>query len=64
MSTRDVEKVMAEFGLESLSSAQVSRAAALMDAALEAWRTRQLGAFLYLFLDARYEKVRIDGPDR
>ena len=31
VSTRDVEKVMAEFGLEGLSSSQVSRAAALMD---------------------------------
>jgi putative transposase len=64
VSTRDVEKVMAEFGLESLSSAQVSRATALMDAELEAWRTRQLRAFPYLFLDARYEKVRIDGVVR
>lgn len=64
VSTRDVEKVMAEFGLESLSSAQVSRAAALMDEELEAWRTRQLSAFTYLFLDARYEKVRIDGVVR
>jgi putative transposase len=64
VSTRDVEKVMAEFGLESLSSSQVSRAAALMDAELEAWRTRPLGAFPYLFLDARYEKVRIDGVVR
>jgi transposase-like protein len=64
VSTRDALKVMAEFGLDSLSSAQVSRAAALLDAELEAWRTRQLGAFPYLFLDARYEKVRIDGPDR
>ena len=64
VSTRDVEKVMAEFGLESLSSGQVSRAAALLDAELEAWRTRALGGFAYLFLDARYEKVRIDGVVR
>jgi transposase-like protein len=64
VSTRDVEKVMAEFGLESLSSSQVSRAAALLDAELEAWRTRALGVFRYLFLDARYEKVRIDGVVR
>ncbi len=64
VSTRDVEKVMAEFGLESLSSSQVSRAAALLDAELEAWRTRALGVFPYLFLDARYEKVRIDGVVR
>lgn len=64
VSTRDVEKVMAEFGLEGLSSSQVSRAAALLDTQLEAWRTRALGDFPYLFLDARYEKVRIDGVVR
>jgi len=57
VSTRDVEKVMAEFGLDSLSSSQVSRAAATLDA----WRTRPLGQVRYLFLDARYEKVRIGG---
>jgi transposase-like protein len=60
---------MAEFGLESLSSAQVSHAAALMDAEQEAWRTRRLGAFPCLFLPlpvpgARYEKVRINGVVR
>lgn len=64
VSTRDVEKVMAEFGLESLSSSQVSRATALLDGELEAWRTRPLGAFRYLFLDARYEKMRVGGIRR
>jgi transposase-like protein len=64
VSTRDVEKVMAEFGLESLSSSQVSRAAAMLDEELEAWRTRRLGAFPYLFLDARHEKMRVGGVVR
>jgi hypothetical protein len=64
VSTRDVEKVMAEFGLESLSSSQVSRAAALLDEELEAWRTRPLGPLPYLFLDARYEKMRVGGVVR
>jgi putative transposase len=64
VSTRDVEKVMAEFGLEGLSSSQVSRATALLDEELEAWRTRPLGAFRYLFLDARYEKMRVGGVVR
>lgn len=64
VSTRDVETVMAEFGLESLSSTQVSRATALMDEELEAWRTRPLGVFPYLFLDARYEKARVGGVVR
>lgn len=44
----------------SLSSAQVSRAAAI-DCGLKAWRERPLGETPYLFLDARYEKVRLEG---
>ena len=43
VSTRDAAKVMAEFGLKSLSSTQVSRAAALLDEELAAWRRRPLG---------------------
>ena len=61
VSTRDVEKVLAEFGIEGLSSTQVSRAAALLDADLEAWRKRPLGVYRYVFLDARYEKTREHG---
>ena len=61
VSTRDAAKVMKEFGLESLSSTQVSRAAALLDDELEAWRTRRLDPVKYLILDARYEKVRDGG---
>jgi putative transposase len=61
VSTRAVEKVLAEFGIEGLSSTQVSRAAALLDADLEAWRNRPLGRLRYLFLDARYEKTREHG---
>jgi transposase-like protein len=64
VSTRDAAKVMKEFGLESLSSTQVSRAAALLDEKLEAWRTRPLGTVTYLILDARYEKVRDGGVVR
>jgi transposase-like protein len=64
VSTRDVEAVMQEFGLESLSSTQVSRAAKLLDEELEAWRNRPLGEIRYLILDARYEKVREGGVVR
>jgi transposase-like protein len=64
VSTRDVEKIMQQFGLESLSSSQVSRATALLDKDLEAWRNRDLGQTPYLFMDARYETVRIDGVGR
>jgi putative transposase len=61
VSTRDAARVMAEFGLDGLSSTQVSRAAALLDDELQAWRARDLGVFPYLVLDARYEKVREGG---
>ena len=61
VSTRAVEGVLAEFGIEGLSSTQVSRAAKLLDADLEAWRNRALGHFRYIFLDARYEKTREHG---
>ena len=55
---------MAEFGLESLSSTQVSRAACLLDDELEGWRKRRLEPVRYLILDARYEKVRDGGVVR
>ena len=64
VSTREVEAVMSKFGIESLSSSQVSRAAKLLDDELEAWRTRPLGEIRYLFIDARYEKVRLGGVVR
>lgn len=64
VSTREVEAVMREFGIESLSSSQVSRAAKMLDDELEAWRTRPLGEIRYLILDARYEKMRHGGVVR
>jgi transposase-like protein len=45
----------------NVSSTEVSRAAQLLDEELEKWRRRPLGAFPYLILDARYEKVRHGG---
>jgi transposase-like protein len=64
VSTRDVEAVMREFGIESLSSSQVSRAAKLLDEDLAAWRDRPLDQIKYLILDARYEKMRHGGVRR
>jgi putative transposase len=64
VSTRQVEAVMREFGIESLSSSQVSRASKLLDDELEAWRKRPLGEVKYLILDARYEKMRHGGVVR
>jgi transposase-like protein len=45
----------------SISSTQVSRAAERLDAGLAAWRERPLDETPYLFLDARYERVREGG---
>ena len=52
---------MSEFGIESMTSTQVSRATKLLDDELEAWRNRRLGVNSYIMLDARYEAVRLDG---
>ena len=64
VSTRDAEAVMKEFGIESLSSTQVSRATKLLDDELSAWRNRPLGEICYLIVDARYEKARLNGVVR
>jgi len=50
-------------GLE-ISSSQVSQATAKLDAQFESWRQRPLGACPYLVVDARYEKVRLNGQVR
>jgi putative transposase len=50
-----------KFGIDGLSCSQVSRASKRLDHDLEQWRERPLGEVRYLILDARYEKVRIDG---
>lgn len=60
VSTRKVAEITEKLcGLE-VTSSQVSRAAAELDASLSAWRERPLGAYPFVFLDARYEKVRQD----
>ena len=64
VSTRQAEDVMRAFGIQSLSSTQVSRAAKLLDEELAAWRNRPLDPMKYLILDARYEKARHDGVVR
>jgi len=61
VSTREVEAVLRQFGIEGLSSTQVSRAAKHLDVELEQWRNRPLGEVRYLILDARYERMRHDG---
>ena len=64
VSTRKVAAITEHLCGTAVSSTQVSRAAALLDDVLQAWRTRPLGEVVYLYLDARYEKVRVDGQIR
>jgi len=61
VSTRKVAKITEELCGFAVSSQEVSRAAQLLDEELQSWRTRPLGCFPYVFLDARYEKVRQGG---
>jgi putative transposase len=61
VSTRKVSAIVEELCGHSVSSTQVSQCAAALDAELEIWRNRPLGAFAYVYLDARYEKVRQGG---
>ncbi|GAC1354036.1 MAG: IS256 family transposase [Acidimicrobiales bacterium] len=61
VSTRKVAAITEQLCGTEISSAQVSRAAAALDAELKTWRERPLGEVPYLILDARYEKVRHGG---
>ena len=64
VSTRKVAAITEQLCGFEVSSTQVSRAAAELDETLSSWRERPLGVFPYLFLDARYESVRVDGQVR
>ena len=64
VSTRKVTKVLEQMCGTQISSSMVSRAAATLDEQLSAWRERELGEVPYLQLDARYEKVRVNGVSR
>ena len=61
VTTRKVTAVMEELCGLQVTSTQVSRAVQALDAELTAWRERPLGEIPYVFLDARYEKVRVNG---
>ena len=61
VSTRKVAKITEKLCGFEISSAEVSRASKKLDEHLEAWRERSLGQFPYVYMDARYEKVRHNG---
>ena len=62
VSTRKVKDVTEALCGTSFSKSTVSHLAAELDAQLGAWRSRPLeaDAYPYVFVDARYEKVRAD----
>jgi len=64
VSTRKVKSITEELCGVEFSAMQVSRATAQLDQALQEWRERPLGEITYLYVDARYEKVREAGQVR
>ena len=61
VSTRKMKRVAEKLCGYAISSSQVSRLSKILDEDLESFRNRPLGNYRYVFLDARYEKVRQNG---
>ncbi|MCC7181684.1 MAG: transposase [Acidobacteria bacterium] len=62
VSTRKVDDLAKARGVDGISKSAVSRICAELDAAVAAFRTRPLtGEHRYLWVDATYHKVRVDG---
>jgi putative transposase len=62
VSTRKVKDITEELCGTSFSKSLISSLAGSLDSELQAWRVRRLEAkaYPYLFVDARYEKARVD----
>lgn len=61
VSTRKVSAIVEELCGHSVSSTLVSQCAKKLDAQLESWRQRPIPSCRYVYLDARYEKIRHQG---
>jgi transposase-like protein len=63
VSTRKVDAVVQQLGIEGISKSQVSELAAHLDGQVESFRHRRLDAeaYPYIWLDAMYVKSREDG---
>ena len=62
VSTRKVDELVKALGLDGISKSQVSRMCQELDTVVESFRTRQLTEeYPYLWVDATYHKVRVDG---
>lgn len=61
VSMRRVKKITEDLCGTEISASQVSRIAEALNGELEKIRTRKLERYSFVFLDARYEKVRHNG---
>ncbi|WP_449301235.1 IS256 family transposase [Planomonospora corallina] len=63
VSTRRVDKLIEQLGVQHISKSQVSEMAKTLDGQVEAFRTRPLdgGPYAFVWLDALTQKVREDG---
>jgi putative transposase len=64
VSTRRVTTVMEKLCGMEVTSCQVSRLTSELDAEFERWRNSLLPEIAYIFLDATYIKVSLDGAVR
>jgi transposase-like protein len=60
VSTRKVEAVLEELGIAGVSASQVSQLCGALDEKVRQFRDRPLGESRYVWVDALYEKVRVD----
>jgi putative transposase len=60
VSTRKVETVLEQMGIAGVSAGQVSQLCAALDEKVRQFRERPLGETRYVWVDAPYEKVRVD----
>jgi putative transposase len=61
VSTRKIEVVLKQFGIAGVSAGQVSQLCAELDEKVRQFGERSLGESRYVWVDALYEKVRVDG---
>jgi putative transposase len=60
VSTRKIEAVLAELGIAGVSAGQVSQLCGALDEKVRRFREGPLGEIRYMWVDALYEKVRVD----
>jgi putative transposase len=60
VSTRKIEAVLQELGIAGVSAGQVSQLCAALDEKVRKFREGPLGEIRYVWVDALYEKVRVD----